>query len=352
MRLQSPELDTAGTGVPDPRHVQVGTRHSDRLLAVALRFIQFGPGVILVALFAAMTLLSPYFLTGGNMQNLGAQTSIVATLAIGQLLVILARGIDISVGAVLAFSAVVPAVLFGSESGFLFIVVALLAGLAVGVVNGTLIVFGRVAQPLIVTVAMLGIVQGLALIVSGGKYVVGLPPVIREIGNAQIGPIPITVVIVLAIAVGAHLFLARTRWGRWIYATGGDPEAAGRLGIPTGKIVFSVYALCATLAAVAGLLTAGRTDSAVPTAGTGYEIDAITAVIIGGASLFGGRGSVAGALIGALILGTIRNGLDLLSVEPFYQTVAIGVVVLIALELDAARGWLENRLRVLQATER
>jgi len=341
-----------GASEPDTRLVE--RRGGDWPLVAALRLIQFGPGVILAALLLVMSVLSPFFLTGENLQNLGTQSAIVAALALGQLLVIIARGIDASMAAVLAFAAVFPAALLDDPSrhGAIFIGLALATGLAAGVLNGGLIVLGRIPQPLIVTLATLGIVGGVSLVVSGGRQVIGLPPVLSStLANDTVGPVPAQVVVLLIVAGCMYMFLAKSRWGRWIYAIGGNPEAASRLGIPVGRVTFSVYVLSGVCAAVAGLFFAAQTNAAVPTAGNAYLLDAITAVVIGGASLFGGRGTVMGALVGALILGTIRNGLSLLNVEPFWQTVAIGCVVLVALELDVLRGMLENRLRVSRATE-
>jgi ribose transport system permease protein len=304
--------------------------------------------LILIGLCVAMTIASPFFLTGRNIQNLGVQASIVAALALGQLLVVIVRGIDVSVGSVIAFSAMVGAVVAGG-SGLLIVVVILLAGAAIGVLNGGLIVLGKLPQPLIVTLASLGIARGLAQILNDGETIVGLPPVVTTLGGGFVGPFPVPVLIILGAATVLWALTTRTQWGRWLYAVGGNLEAAKRLGVPTGKVVMSAYVICGLMAGLAGLLTAGRTDSATPLAGAGLELDAVTAVIIGGASLFGGRGSVFNALIGALVLGVIRNGLDLLSVEPFYQTVTIGVVIVIALEIDVIRGRFEDRLRVIRS---
>jgi ribose transport system permease protein len=308
---------------------------------------------ILAVLMAVMTALSPFFFTFVNLQNLLVQTSIIATVALGQLLVIITRGVDISVGAVVALSAVLGATLAHTAgtpgSALLFFAGILLAGAAIGTLNGGFIVWGKIPQPLIVTLASLGIARGLALIISGGQPIVDLPPVVSTIGNAFVGPLPVPVLLVLLLAAGLYVLTSRTQYGRWIYAVGGNPEAAQRVGIPVGRVVFSVYLICSLTAAFAGLLTAGRTATATPLAGDLLELDAITAVIIGGASFFGGRGSVVNVLIGALILGTVRNGLDLLSVSPFYQNVAVGLIILLALELDVIRGWFEEKLRVAQA---
>ncbi|WCB94964.1 Ribose import permease protein RbsC [Baekduia alba] len=318
-------------------------------LGLALSAVRAGPLFILLTVTVAMALLSPFFLTERNLQNLGAQSSIIAALAIGQLLVIVVRGIDISVGSTVALSGVlgatVAATAWGS-SGLVVILTMLLVGLAVGTLNALLIVKGRLVQPLIVTVATLGIVRGLALVITNGETKLGMPPAVVDIGNGFVGPIPASVVVVGFLAVIAYIFMSRTQWGRWLYAVGGNPEAAKRLGVSSDRVVMSAYVICGLTAAIGGVIVAGRTNAGSPNAGNLMELDAITAVVIGGASLAGGRGSVGNVLAGALILGIIRNGLDLQDVNPFWQNVAIGCIVLVALELDVLRRALEERMRV------
>lgn len=330
----------------------LGLEHRSAL-SLGLAVVRTGPLLILAVLMAVMSVLSPFFFTFVNLQNLLVQTSIIATVALGQLLVIITRGVDISVGSVVALSAVLGATLAHTAgtpgSAVLFLVGALLAGASIGFLNGGFMVWGKIPQPLIVTLASLGIARGLALIISDGQAIVDLPPILSTIGNAFVGPLPVPAIFVMLLATVLYVVTTRTQYGRWIYAVGGNPEAAQRVGIPVGRVVFSVYFLCGITAAFAGLLTAARTATATPLAGDLLELDAITAVVIGGASFFGGRGSVVNVLVGALILGAIRNGLDLLDVSPFYQNVSIGVIILIALELDVIRGWLEKKLRVLQS---
>jgi ribose transport system permease protein len=306
---------------------------------------------MLIGLFIAMSLLSPFFLTTRNLQNLAAQTSIIGALAVGQALVIVLRGIDISVGSTIGLAGVVGATVttWDGISGGMTIVTMLLVGLAVGTVNGLLIVKGRLPQPLIVTVATLGIVRGLALVLTEGKTLTSIPDPVNTVGSGFIGPLPLPAVLVLALATVTWVFMAKTQWGRWFYAVGGDPEAAKRLGIPVDRVVLSGYVLCGVAAGVAAVIVAGRTGAGSPTAGTLLELDAITAAIIGGASLAGGRGNVGNVLAGAMVLGVIRNGLDLLDVNPFWQSVAIGCIVLVALELDVLRRTLEERIRVNRA---
>jgi ribose transport system permease protein len=206
-----------------------------------------------------------------------------------------------------------------------------------------------VMNPFIVTLGTLSIVRGVALVASDAQTVSGLPPLVQTIGTDKVGPIPVPALLVAVLAVLTWVLLARTQWGRWIYAVGGDPDAARRVGIPVGRVLLSVYVLCGLGAGIAGLLVAGRTDAGSPTAGQLLELDAITAVIIGGASFFGGRGTVANVIAGALIIGVIRNGLNLLDVTPFWQSIAVGALVILSLELDVLRGYLEQRLRVAQA---
>jgi ribose transport system permease protein len=322
-------------------------RSRDRLALIALRVVEAGPVLILVLVALAMSLLSPFFLTERNVTNLGFQTSIVAVLALGQLLVILTRGIDLSVGAVVALAGVLG--VMAGDSGPVVVLTMALAGALVGAVNGLVLVKGRVMNPFIVTLGTLSIVRGAALVISDAQTVSGLPPLVQSLGNDTIGPIPLPALLVAALGVVTHLLLARSQWGRWIYAVGGNPDAARRVGIPVDRVLISVYVLCGLAAGIAGLLVAGRTDAGAPTAGQLLELDAITAVIIGGASFFGGRGSVGNVIAGALIIGVIRNGLNLLDVTPFWQSIAVGVLVILSLELDVLRGHLEQRMRAAQA---
>lgn len=321
-------------------------------IELGLRLVRLGPLVILLILALVMTFASEFFLTGRNLQNLAAQTSIIGVLALGQLVVILTRGIDLSVGSVVALSSVLGATVAGLSWGgspVTVIAVTVLCGAVVGIVNGVVYVYGRVPHPFIVTLATLSIVRGIALLVSDGETVITVPPFIVSIGNDLVGPIPVTALIALVLAGLMAVLLGKTVWGRWIYAIGGDPEGAKRAGIPVRKVLVSAYVACGLLAGVAGLLTLGRTSAGSPIGGNLLELDAITAVIIGGASFFGGRGYVHNVIVGALILGVIRNGLNLLDVDPFWQLVAIGSVILISIEMDVLRGWLEQRFRTAQA---
>ncbi len=325
-------------------------------MTLALRIVQTGPVLILALVVVVMSALSPFFLTERNITNLGFQTSIVAVLALGQLLVILTRGIDLSVGAVVALGGVLGGIVAGgaaggstSSHGALVIVAMLACGAGVGLLNGTILIAGRVMNPFIVTLGMLSIVRGAALVISDAQTTTGMPEAVQTAGTGLIGPLPVPAVLVAGLALIAWVMLTRTQWGRWIYAVGGDPDAARRVGIPVARVLLSVYVLCGLAAGVAAMLVAGRTNAGSPTAGQLLELDAITAVVIGGASFFGGRGSVFNVIAGALIIGVIRNGLNLLDVTPFWQSIAIGVLVIASLEIDVLRQRLEDRLRVAQA---
>jgi ribose transport system permease protein len=335
------------TASSEPLRRPARAPRADRLARAGLRGLQAGPVLILALLCVAMTLLSPYFLTERNLTNLGFQASFVAVLALGQLLVILTRGIDLSVGSVVGLAGVLG--LIASDSGPLAVAAFVVTGAVVGLVNGGVQVWGRVANPFIVTLGTLGIVRGLALVISDGQTETGMPGLVDTLGSGTLAGIPVPVILVAGLAAAAATLLNRTQWGRWVYAVGGNPDGARRAGIPVDSVLLSVYVLCGLAAGIAAILVAGRTDSAAPQAGQLLELDSITAVIIGGASFLGGRGRVGNVIAGALIIGVIRNGLDLLDVSPFWQLIAIGTLVIVSLELDVLRGRLETRLRAAHA---
>lgn len=320
-------------------------------IRIGLRVLRTGPAFILVALVIVMTGLNEYFLTVRNLQNLLTQTAMIATLALGQLLVIVVRGVDVSVGSILGLTVVLSGLMMqaGFENGLLHIAVFIAAGALFGLFNGFMIVKGGIPQPLIVTVATLGIGRGMALLLSGGTEHIGMTPVVQVAGSGSVFGIPVPAILVGVVTIILSVLTLKTLWGRWIYAVGGNPDVAGWLGVPRDRVVMSCYMISGAMAGIAGIIYAGRTDAASPLAGVGMELDAVTAVIIGGASLFGGRGHIVNALIGALIIGVIRNGLNLMSVSPFWEAIAIGVSILFALELDVLRRYLEEKLRARAA---
>jgi ribose transport system permease protein len=295
--------------------------------------------------------ITPVFLTTRNIGNVLAQTAVISVLSLGQLLVIVTGGIDLSVGSTLALATVVGAVLFRSDGPAVLVLAVMLgAGLAVGLVNGVLFVKGRIPHPFIVTLATLTLARGLALWLSDGRPIQGMPEVIGVIGgDSVLGWLPVSTFVVVAVAVAVWMLLRRVVWGRWIYAVGGNLEAARRTAIPTSWVLVSVYVFSGLTAGIAAVLTAGRTNAGAPTFGDLAELDAIAAVIIGGASFLGGRGKVGHALVGALMIGVIRNAMNLANLESFFQLIVLGLVILIAVESDVLRGRLEERLRVIQA---
>lgn len=317
---------------------------------IGLAVIRLGPGLMLLAVVVVLALLSPVFLTTRNLGNVLGQSAVIAVLALAQLLVIITRGIDLSVGSTMALSAVVGALVFQATPSTLLVIVAmLLTGTLVGAVNGSAFVYGRLPHPFIITLATLSVARGLALWLSGGQPLRGMPQLVQDLGGGLVGWLPISAFLVGGLALLTLLLTKRMVWGRWIYAVGGNPDGALRAAIPVKGVVVSVYVLSGLAAGVAAIISSGRLNGGSPTSGELLELDTIAAVVIGGASFLGGRGTVANALIGALMIGVIRNGMNLLNVDAFLQPIVIGVVIVIAVELDVLRGWLEQRLRVVQA---
>jgi ribose transport system permease protein len=326
---------------------------SERGLGVGLRVIRIGPALILLLLVVIMAIASKFFLTGDNISNVAVQVSPLACLAIGQLFVILVGGIDLSVGSVLALCTVTGALAYGwgEVGGPLVIPVMLLTGMAVGLANGLMLVKGRMPHAFIPTLATLNAARGLALVLADGAPMPGMPGIVQTAGSGELGPIPVPVLIVVGFAALAWVLATKLQWGRWIYLVGGDKEAARRLGIPVDRVIISVFVFSGLAAGLAGLITAGRTNAGYPSAGELDELAAISAVIIGGASFFGGRGTVGGAIVGVLVFGVISNGLNLLNVSTYVQLIAIGVIVVLAVELDVVRRRLEERFRTLRGQE-
>jgi len=314
---------------------------------LALWGLRAGPALMLVGVVLAATLATPLFMTTVNIGNVLDASATIAVLGIGQLLVIITRGIDLSVGSTVALGSVTGAILFGHHAGGVLVIAGMLAvGAAVGAANGLVFVYGRVPHPFIVTLASLSIVRGLALLLSHGEPKFGMPGAVLFLGGESIGWFPHSALVVAAIAILGAVLLGKLVWGRWIYAVGGNLDAARRTGIPCNRVIVSVYVLSGLAAGVAAVLTAGRTASGSPTFGDLAELDAIAAVIIGGAAFAGGRGQVGNALVGALTIGIIRNVLNLRDVDAFYQMIVIGAAILIAVEIDVVRGRMEERFRV------
>ncbi|MBE2998904.1 substrate-binding domain-containing protein [Nocardiopsis sp. HNM0947] len=291
----------------------------------------------LAVLVVFMSLLSDDFLTAQNLLNVGVQAAVIAVLAFGVTFVIISGGIDLSVGSVAALSATMLAWLATVEGVPVYLAVPLAAatGTAAGLVNGALVAYGKL-PPFIATLAMLSIGRGLSLVISEGSPI-ALPDSVARLGDSLGGWLPVPVLIMVVMGLITAVILRRTFAGRAMYAIGGNEEAARLSGIRVKRHKLGVYALSGLFAAVAGVILASRLASAQPQAAQGYELDAIAAVVIGGASLAGGVGTASGTLIGALILAVLRNGLNLLSVSAFWQQVVIGVVIALAVLFDTVR---------------
>ena len=300
----------------------------------SIRFRDAGTLIGLMLISVVFASLSPTFLTAPNLLNVLQQSSINACIALGMTLVIINGGIDLSVGPVAALTATLAAAMMvGGIPIPLAILGALAVGAACGFVNGALIAWGGL-QPFIVTLGGLSLYRALALIYTGGQPIFGLPNSFRALTNGTIGGVPNPVVIVAFLAIIAWIILNKTPLGEYFMAVGGNPEAARIAGVPVTLTKLSAYMISGFMAAVAALILIGRLGAAEPTMGTLWELDAIAASAIGGASLMGGRGSIPGTLIGCIILGTLRNGLTLLNVQAFYQLLATGIIIIVAMLID------------------
>jgi len=294
--------------------------------------------LVLLGLSLAMAVLAPGFLSINNFLNILLATAVIGVLAIAATFVLSSAGLDLSLGSLLAVGGVVVGVL-GVNLGLPWWV-ALAGGLAAGVllggVNGYLI--ARAGIPaFIVTLGMLSVGRGLSLLIADGKPIYGLPPAITFLGQGRFLEVPVPVWILLSLTLVFHLILTRTRFGRYTLVIGDNEMAARVTGIDVAAHKIRLYMLSGGLAALAGVLFAARVNAADPTAGISYELSAITATVIGGTNLFGGRGTVVGTLIGALIMGILQNGLNLMAIPAFYQQVAIGSVLVLAVWLDRIR---------------
>jgi ribose/xylose/arabinose/galactoside ABC-type transport system permease subunit len=295
---------------------------------------QLGTFAGLVALCLVLWGATPHFLTVSNLLNVLEQTSINAVVAVGMTFVIVSGGIDLSVGSVLALSGI--ALGRALEAGLpvpIAIGVALVVGVSCGLVNGLLVTYGRL-PPFIATLGMMSVARGAALMVAEGRPISGFSEGFRALAAGRVLMIPAPVVITGIIYAVAHFVLSRTVFGRAAYAIGGNEEAARLSGVQVRFHKTAIYGVAGLTSAAASVILSARLNSAQPTAGTMYELDAIAATVIGGTSLLGGEGTLMGALIGALIMGVLRNGLNLLNVSSFFQQVVIGVVIIVAVLID------------------
>jgi ribose transport system permease protein len=310
-----------------------------------LRFVSNnGPLVGLIVLCIILAISSSTFLTTNNLSNVLVQASTIAILAFGQTFVIVAAGIDLSVGSVAGITGMLAAWMFSSASmpAVVALVGGLVCGIVVGIVNGYAVAFGKLPS-FIATLAMLSVARGLTYVISQGKPI-STPSSVSFFGANLYGTlfghvvsVPVPIIVLLVMGLLCFFILNFTVSGRSMYAVGGNIEAARLAGLPVRRVLVSVFALSGLFAAVAGMILAGRLQSAQPSGGTGYELNSIAAVVIGGASLSGGVGRASGTLVGALILTVINNGMNLLNVNSFWQQVVMGLVIAIAVLIDVIR---------------
>ncbi len=295
---------------------------------------QFGTLIGLVLLSAVLWALTPHFLTIPNLVNVAQQTSINAIVAVGMTFVILSGGIDLSVGSIVALSGVVlGAALQTGQALPAALFLALGVGVICGLANGALISWGHL-PPFIVTLGMMSIARGAALVFTEGRPVSGFDEGFRSLATGHVGFVPAPVAIMIVVYLVAHLVLARTTFGRYVYAIGGNEEATRLSGVRVRIHKTLIYGVAGLMSGVAAVILTARLNSAQPIAGMMYELDAIAATVIGGTSLMGGEGTLVGTLIGALIMGVLRNGLNLLGVSSFLQQIVIGAVIVGAVLVD------------------
>jgi ribose transport system permease protein len=312
-----------------------GSALRERLSGVVSQLAAAGA---LIVVFVFLSFASPVFLSADNLFNIGVQTSYTAVIAIGITLVIITAGIDLSVGSVAALAGVVGVVLMAKMGVPVVpaIIGGILVGGACGLVNGLLVSVAGL-NPFIATLGMLSVARGIVYIPTNAKAVFGTPDSFRLLGQGVIGPIPIPIIVVAVVAVVGYVVLSRTKLGRYAYAMGSNREAARLSGIPIKRYLTAVYVISGALAGFGGMIASSQVASGQPNFGIGLELDAIAAAVIGGASLFGGQGTVVGTLIGAFLIALIRNGSVLLDVNIYYQQVIIGVVIWVAVLWDQYR---------------
>jgi ribose transport system permease protein len=297
---------------------------------------KLGPLLALIVLVVFVSVLSPDFLSLSNLMNLMRQVSINALIAFGMTFVIITGGIDLSVGSTLALTgAIIGGLIAGGTDPIIAMIIGVLLGFFLGAVNGLLITKGKIV-PFIATLATMTIYRGATLVYTDGKPITGLDTtfLFQFMGRGYFYGIPFPTVITLLIFAILFVVLHKTAFGRKVFAIGGNEKAAIIAGIKNARVKMIVYGISGTLSAIAGIILTSRLNSAQPTAGTSYEMDAIASVVLGGTSMSGGRGRIFGTLVGALIIGTLNNGLNLLGVSTFYQQIVKGIVIIIAVLID------------------
>lgn len=295
------------------------------------------PFLSLIVLFVGLAIASPHFLTRTNLSSVVRQTAVINIMALGMTIIIIAGGIDLSVGAILAMGGLLGTMAMAKGMPIAAgIAIGILTGLGCGLLNGILTARLKIA-PFIVTLGTLGIFRGATLIISNGLPVHEIPQGFAFLGDGNLVYVPFVLWLLLLCAVAMHFILDHTKLGRYAFAIGSNTAAAIYAGIPVGRYTVAVYAIGGMLTGLSGMIEASRLMTGQPTAGQGYELQAIAAVVIGGGSLTGGEGSVVGTLIGAFIMGLLANGSDLLGISNYVQQVVIGAVIILAVTVDEVR---------------
>jgi ribose/xylose/arabinose/galactoside ABC-type transport system permease subunit len=334
---------------PGPELKAVQTAHKPNqvldFIKKLFRGRETGIALVVLAIVVYLSLATDTFFTASNLAVVSRQIALSAVIAMGMTLVILTGGIDLSVGSVVAISSVflgLSMVRWGLPI-WISIVIAILIGTVIGLINGTLLIKTKL-PPFIVTLGMMGLARGAALVITKGTSISGFPPAYFTIGQGFVFDlIPIPVIIAIVLAVIVHIILSRTTFGRRIYLLGSNEEAALLSGININRMKIWIYIICSSLAAVEAVIETSRMATGQPASGTGYELTAIGAVVIGGASMNGGEGTVLGTLLGAILLGLITNGLILLGISAYWQQVFSGAIIILAVALDTWRRNQKNK---------
>ena len=310
-----------------------------------------GPCLALIVIFLIFTVATPKFLQYDNLMNVFKQTSINALISAGMLIVLITAGIDLSVGAVCALSTCIMglALQAGVQNSALLILICLATGVLIGAFNGALLTKLHLPHPFVSTLGTRNIARGLALFLTGAATIGGFPHGVLSLGFSTINGFPVSFLAVIILFICFHFFLNKTSLGRQIYCVGGNAEAARLSGIRSDRVLLICYILSGLMAALAGVVLGGRTATAYPLAGDTYDTDAIAACIIGGASFMGGKGTIWGTLIGAMLIAIIRNGLNLLGASSYLQQIVLGAVIILAVFVDVTRERMEAKARRLAA---
>lgn len=300
------------------------------------RFIgDYGILVFFVLIIAFLALAAPNFLTLNNVVNVVRQSSIIGLIALGMTFIMITAGIDLSVGSIVGLAGMTFALLAPASGGafWLPLIAGLGVGLLVGFLSAAMVVWGAIL-PFLATLATMAVARTAALVITNGQVVSGLSGPAEWLGSGFVGPIPVPVIIFLLAALICDFVLSRTKFGSHVYAVGGNEESAKKVGISTSRVLFTVYIIGGVTAALGGLVLTARLDGAAPVAGTGYELQVIAAVVIGGTSLFGGVGTIRGTVVGVLLLGVVMNGMNLLGVSSYFQQGVQGVILVLAVLLN------------------